>query len=72
MGAGLDILAEDQDGNEVTVQEGSTIMPAASTSNDTRTVHLTPSMVVKKEDQVRGHQFLTPLTVKNKLIRFLL
>lgn len=71
MGAELDILAEDGDGNEVTVQEAPTIVSAASTSNDTRTVHLAPSMVVKKEEQVRCQQFLTPLTVKDELIWYL-
>ena len=51
---GLDLLdQEDQEGNEVSLQEGSTLVPAASTSN-TRAVHLSPGMVVKKEDQVRG------------------
>ncbi|XP_050717937.1 zinc finger protein 76-like [Eriocheir sinensis] len=70
MGTGLDILAEDQDGNEVTVQEGSTIVPAASTSNDTRTVHLTPSMVVKKEDQMIPSSILsTQLTIQDDCMR---
>lgn len=53
MQAGLDILAEDQEGNEVSMQEGSTMVPAASTSANTRAVHLSPGMVVKKQEQVR-------------------
>lgn len=59
VGAGLDILSEDQDGSEVSMQEGTTIvptiLPAAGTSSDTRTVHLSPGVVVKKEEQVKSH-----------------
>ncbi|KAG0726432.1 Zinc finger protein 143 [Chionoecetes opilio] len=50
MPAGLDILAEDQDGNEVSLQEGTTLLPAASTSTP-RAIHLPSGMVVKKQDQ---------------------
>lgn len=67
---GLDILTEDQDGNEVTMQEGSTIVPAASTSTSTRAVHLPPGMVVKKEEQIMpGSMLSTQLTIQDDCIQ---
>lgn len=56
MGPELDmgLLTEDQDGGDITTEEGSAANHVASTSTNTRTVHIPVSsgLMVKKEDQV--------------------
>nr|XP_045618520.1 zinc finger protein 76-like isoform X1 [Procambarus clarkii]XP_045618521.1 zinc finger protein 76-like isoform X1 [Procambarus clarkii]XP_045618522.1 zinc finger protein 76-like isoform X1 [Procambarus clarkii]XP_045618523.1 zinc finger protein 76-like isoform X1 [Procambarus clarkii] len=67
MGGGLemDLLAEDQDGTVVNSH-----IASASTSANTRTVHISPGMVIKKEEQIISDNILdTQLTIEEECIR---
>lgn len=65
----MDLLAEDQDGGDVNSQEGTTVVPAPSTSS-TRTVHISPGMVVKKEEPIIPGTILnTQLTIEEECIQ---
>ncbi|KAG7168954.1 Zinc finger protein 143-like [Homarus americanus] len=61
----MNLLTEDQDGGDVNSQEGATVVSAPSTSANTRTVHISPGMVIKKEQEiVPGTLLNTQLTIE--------